>query len=163
MTLSEFKSIFDQYYSPIKNFLYYKSGDGDLAEDITQDVFMKLWDKRDDVQQETVKSYLYTIANNMLLNKIRHDKVVLTFAEKQNKHQEEQSPEFALEEKEFKAELERVISAMPEKQREVFLMNRIEEMTYKEIADRLELSVKAVEKRMHGALSHIREHIKYKI
>ena len=163
MTLSEFKSIFNQYYSPIKNFLYYKSGDIDLSEDITQDVFMKLWDKREDVQQETVKSYLYTIANNMLLNKIRHDKVVMSFAEKNKNQQEEQSPEFSLEEKEFKAELESVIGAMPEKQREVFLMNRIEEMTYKEIADRLELSVKAVEKRMHGALAHIREHIKYKI
>lgn len=163
MTLSEFKSIFDEYYTPIKNFLYYKSGDIDLSEDITQDVFVKLWDKREEVQQETVKSYLYTIANNMLLNKIRHNKVVMTFAERNKTHQEEQSPEFALEEKEFKVELERVISAMPEKQREVFLMNRIEEMTYKEIADRLELSVKAVEKRMHGALGHIREHIKYKI
>lgn len=163
MTLSEFKSIFDQYYTPIKNFLYYKSGDVDLSEDITQDVFMKLWDKREDVQQETVKSYLYTIANNMLLNKIRHDKVVLSFAEKNKNQQEEQSPEFTLEEKEFKEELERVIGAMPEKQREVFLMNRIEEMTYKDIADSLQLSVKAVEKRMHGALAHIREHIKYKI
>lgn len=163
MTLSEFKSIFDQYYTPIKNFLYYKSGDIDLSEDITQDVFMKLWDKREDVQHETVKSYLYTIANNMLLNKIRHDKVVMNFAEKNKNQQEEQSPEFQLEEKEFKVELERVIGAMPEKQREVFLMNRIEEMTYKEIAERLELSVKAVEKRMHGALNHIREHIKYKI
>lgn len=163
MTLSEFKSIFDQYYTPIKNFLYYKSGDVDLSEDITQDVFMKLWDKREDVQQETVKSYLYTIANNMLLNKIRHDKVVLSFAEKNKNQQEEQSPEFTLEEKEFKIELERVIGAMPEKQREVFLMNRIEEMTYKDIADSLQLSVKAVEKRMHGALAHIREHIKYKI
>ena len=163
MTLSEFKSIFDQYYTPIKNFLYYKSGDIDLSEDITQDVFMKLWDKREDVQQETVKSYLYTIANNMLLNKIRHNKVVMSFAEKNKNQQEEHSPEFSLEEKEFKAELEIVIGAMPEKQREVFLMNRIEEMTYKEIADRLELSVKAVEKRMHGALAHIREHIKYKI
>ncbi|WP_420385532.1 RNA polymerase sigma-70 factor [Roseivirga sp.] len=163
MTLSEFKSIFDQYYTPIKNFLYYKSGDIDLSEDITQDVFMKLWDKREDVQHETVKSYLYTIANNMLLNKIRHDKVVMNFAEKNKNQQEEQSPEFQMEEKEFKVELERVIGAMPEKQREVFLMNRIEEMTYKEIAERLELSVKAVEKRMHGALNHIREHIKYKI
>lgn len=163
MTLSEFKSIFDQYYTPIKNFLYYKSGDIDLSEDITQDVFMKLWDKREDVQQETVKSYLYTIANNMLLNKIRHDKVVLSFAERNKNQQEEQSPEFTLEEKEFKVELERVIGAMPEKQREVFLMNRIEEMTYKDIADSLQLSVKAVEKRMHGALAHIREHIKYKI
>ena len=88
MTLSEFKSIFNQYYSPIKNFLYYKSGDIDLSEDITQDVFMKLWDKREDVQQETVKSYLYTIANNMLLNKIRHDKVVMSFAEKNKSNNE---------------------------------------------------------------------------
>lgn len=163
MTLAEFKDIFDQYYTPIKNFLYYKCGDIDLSEDLTQDVFMKLWDKREEVQLETVKSYLYTIANNMLLNKIRHDKVVISFAEKNKTQQEEQSPEFTMQEKEFKQELERVISEMPEKQREVFLMNRIEELTYKEIAERLELSVKAVEKRMHGALGHLREHIKYKI
>lgn len=163
MTLSEFKSLFAQYYTPIKNFLYYKCGDIDLSEDLTQDAFIKLWEKREDVQQETVKSYLYTIANNMLLNKIRHDKVVMSFAERQKTHQEEESPEFSMEEKEFKAELENVIGAMPEKQREVFLMNRMEDLTYKEIAERLELSVKAVEKRMHGALGHIREHIKYKI
>ncbi|GHE75560.1 MULTISPECIES: RNA polymerase sigma-70 factor [Roseivirga] len=163
MTLSEFKSLFDQYYTPIKNFLYYKSGNIEQSEDIAQDVFMKLWDKREEVQPETVKSYLYTIANNMLLNKIRHDKVVMNFAERHKTQQEEHSPEFALEEKEFKAELEEVIGAMPEKQREVFLMNRIDELTYKEIADRLALSVKAVEKRMHGALAHLREHIKYKI
>ncbi len=163
MTLSEFKDIFEQYYTPIKNFLYYKCGDIDQSEDLAQDVFVKLWDKRDEVQLETVKSYLYTIASNMLLNKIRHDKVVVNFAEKNKDRYEEYSPEFQLEEKEFKQELEGVISSIPEKQREVFLMNRIEEMTYKEIAERLELSVKAVEKRMHGALSHLREHIKYKI
>lgn len=163
MTLAEFKGIFDQYHSPIKNFLYYKSGDLDQSEDLAQDVFIKLWDKRDEVHMDTVKSYLYTIANNMLLNKIRHDKVVINFAEKNKNQQEEHSPEFQLEEKEFKKELEDVIGRMPEKQREVFLMNRIEEMTYKEIADRLQLSVKAVEKRMHGALGHLREHIKYKI
>lgn len=163
MTLAEFKALFDQYYTPIKNFLYYKCGDVDQSEDITQDVFMKLWDKREEVELQTVKSYLYTIANNMLLNKFRHDKVVLNFVERHQTRQEEQSPEFALEEKEFKTELENVISAMPEKQREVFLMNRIEEMTYKEIAERLELSVKAVEKRMHGALNHVRTHLEYKI
>ena len=124
---------------------------------------MKVWDKRDDVQQDTVKSYLYTIANNMLLNKIRHNKVVMGFVEKHKTQQEEHSPHFNLDEKEFKQELERVITEMPEKQREVFLMNRIEELTYKEIAERLELSVKAIEKRMNGALSYLREHIKYKI
>ncbi|MFT6871321.1 MAG: RNA polymerase sigma-70 factor (family 1) [Roseivirga sp.] len=163
MILSEFQEIFEQYYTPIKNFLYYKCGDIDQSEDLAQDAFIKLWDKRDEVQLDTVKSYLYTIAGNMLLNQIRHDKVVVNFAERNKNQQEEYSPEFQLQEKEFKQELENVISQIPEKQREVFLMNRIEEMTYKEIAERLELSVKAVEKRMHGALSHLKEHIKYKI
>ena len=162
MTLEEFKSLFDQYYIPIKN-LYYKCGDIDLSEDLTQDIFMKVWDKRDEVQSDTVKSYLYTIANNMLLNRIRHGKVVMNFIEKHKIQQEEQSPQYKLEEKEFKQELETVIADMPEKQREVFLMNRIDELTYKEIAERLELSVKAVEKRMHGALGYLREYIKYKI
>lgn len=163
MILSEFQDIFEQYYTPIKNFLYYKCGDVDQSEDLAQDVFIKLWDKRDEVQLDTVKSYLYAIAGNMLLNKIRHDKVVVNFAERNKNQQNEHSPEFQLEEKEFKEELEKVISQIPEKQREVFLMNRIEELTYKEIAARLEISVKAVEKRMHGALSNLREHIKYKI
>lgn len=163
MTLGQFKEIFDQYHTPIKNFLYYKCGDVALAEDLTQDVFMKVWDKREDIQQETVKSYLYTIANNMLLNKLRHGKVVMSFAEKNKDQRNEQSPEYALEEKEFKQELETTISNMPEKQREVFLMNRIDELTYKEIAGRLELSVKAVEKRMHGALGYMKKKIKYKI
>jgi RNA polymerase sigma-70 factor (family 1) len=163
MEIKEFKALFDQYYDPIRNFLYYKCGDADLAEDLCQDAFMKLWDKRDDVKSETVKSYLYTIANNMLLNKIRHDKVVINFAEKQKNQQDEQSPQYYLEEKEFKEKLDKVIGAMPEKQREVFLMNRIEEMTYQEIADRLSLSVKAIEKRMHGALNHLRNHLDHKL
>jgi RNA polymerase sigma-70 factor (ECF subfamily) len=163
MTLTEFKQIFDLYYKPIKNFLYYKCGDVDQAEDLTQDVFMKLWDKREEINTETVKSYLYTIASNMLLNKIRHDKVVMNFAEKNRDAFNEQSPHYALEEKEFKKQLEDTIGAMPEKQREVFLMNRIDEMTYKEIAERLELSVKAVEKRMHGALGYLREKVQHKI
>ena len=163
MTLSQFKTLFDQYYTPLKNFIYYKSGDVDLAEDLVQDVFMKLWEKREEIKEETVKSYLYTIANNLFLNKVRHEKVVLNFAEKQTDQKNTESPQEVLEEKEFKQELEQTISKMPEKQREVFLMNRIDELTYKEIAERLKLSVKAVEKRMHGALNFLRSKVNYKI
>lgn len=163
MQLEEFQILFKEHYTAIKNFLYYKIGDIDMSEDIAQDAFMKLWEKREEVNKETVKSYLYTIANNMMLNKIRHNKVVISFAEKQKPHQDEQSPHYNLEEKEFKEELERVISDMPEKQRVVFLMNRMDEMTYKEIAVTLDLSVKAIEKRMHGALNHLKKHIDHKI
>ena len=163
MTLAQFKALFDQYYTPIKNFIYYKCGDVDLAEDIAQDTFMKLWEKREEIKIDTVKSYLYTVSNNMFLNQVRHNKVVLGFVEKHTDQKNEQSPEYALEEKEFKEELERVIAGMTEKQREVFLMNRIDDLTYKEIAERLELSVKAVEKRMHGALNYLKEKIHHKI
>ncbi|HHB52254.1 MAG TPA: RNA polymerase subunit sigma-70, partial [Saprospiraceae bacterium] len=62
-----------------------------------------------------------------------------------------------------KAKLERVIGAMPEKSREVFLMNRIEKLPYREIAVRLDLSQKAIEKRMGVALTFLREKLGRKI
>lgn len=63
---------------------------------------------------------------------------MLGFVEKQTDQVNEESPEYALEEKEFKAELEEVLAGMTDKQRAVFLMNRIDDLTYKEIAERLE-------------------------
>jgi len=56
-----------------------------------------------------------------------------------------------------------ILNEMPEKSKEVFLLNRIEKLTYQEIAKRLDLSVKTIEKRMHQALVHIRKHLNYKI
>ena len=61
-----------------------------------------------------------------------------------------------MEEEEFRLRLEKAIAELPEKNRVVFLMNRIDKLTYKEIADQLNLSVKAVEKRMHKALLKLR-------
>ena len=70
-----------------------------------------------------------------------------------------ESPEFVLLEKEFMEKLETTIAELPLKQKEVFLMNRIEKKTYKDIAEALNISVKAVEKRMHTALVFLREKI----
>ena len=68
-----------------------------------------------------------------------------------------------MELREFDTLLQSVLAAMPEKSRAVFLMNRIDDLTYKEIAVRLQLSVKAVEKRMHIALEFLKEHLDRKI
>ena len=89
---------------------------------------------------------------------VRHQKVVLTYAkaspylDKTN-----QNPEYLLEEEEFKKKLQAVISDLSEEQREVFLLNRIEDKKYREIADMLDISQKTVEKRMSGALKILRE------
>ncbi|HAA22168.1 MAG TPA: RNA polymerase subunit sigma-70 [Cytophagales bacterium] len=166
MSKVEFKGVFDQYYEPLRNFVYYKTGDIDVAEDLVQEVMVKLWEKRASVKLETVKSYLYTMANNLMINRFKHQQVVYQFqaeAVHAMKDASAETPEFTLEMAEFDAHLQRVLASIPEPNRIVFLMNRLDKLTYREIAERLELSVKAVEKRMEKALSIVREQIKHSI
>lgn len=129
----------------------------ELAEDLTQDAFMILWTKRDTIDPEKVKSYLFTIANNLFLNNVKHQKVVMRFNQQPVKTVSAETPQHIIETQEFKESLERAIANLPDKNRIVFLMNRIDKLTYKEIADRLGLSVKAVEKRMTKALQTLRK------
>ena len=155
--VKDFQSLFDRYYDAIYSYLYYKSGNMELSQDLTQEVFLILWKKRANIQQDKVKSYLYTIAHNLFLNEVKHQKVVLKFKKRPHSQAVEESPQFQMEESEFKDRLEAAIAALPEKNRVVFLMNRIEKLTYQEIADSLGLSVKAIEKRMHKALKELRK------
>lgn len=161
--LAFFKKIFDAYYDGIRNFIYFKTGDIDLAEDLVQDVFLKVWDMREKIEESTVKSLLFIMANNLLKNHFKHKKVVFNFVNNTEKEETSEPADYAYEEQEFEKKLQMVLAEIPEKQRTVFLMNRIDNLSYKEIAERLDLSVKAVEKRMHQALLIIKEKIQYKI
>lgn len=152
-----FRSVFIEQAKPLRNFIYYKSGDLATAEDLVQDAFSKLWENCAKVPIEKAKSYLFTIANNLFLNKVNHRKVVLKFEQREQRRQDDQTPEYLLESKEFKQKLEQAISDLPEVQRIVFLMNRIDKKKYREIAEELNISVKAVEKRMHNALKELRK------
>ena len=160
----QFKQYFDAYYRPIRNFLYYKCGDADIADDAVQQVFMKLWEVRYTIKPETIKALLYAIALNILRNHFKHQKVVYSFVAKQSGEEETtESADFDLQQKEFKEKLQRVLDKIPEKSRAVWLMNRMEGLKYGEIAERLDLSVKAIEKRMHQALEIVKANISYKI
>lgn len=159
----EFDQIFLDWYYPVRNFIYYKTGDMQEAEDITQDTFLKIWEKKDSIKKETVRPLLYTIANNLFLNKIEHSKVNLKFISETTDQGFSSSPDFEMELKEFDSRLQAAISELDEKNRTVFLMNRIDELTYSDIAKNLDLSVKAVEKRMSKALSFLRTKLEVKI
>ena len=143
--------------------MYYKLGDTQAAEDIAQEAFIKLWEKSSTVRMTTVKTFLFTIGSNLAINQMKHKQVRFNFANRQVSMVEKETPEFLLEQKEFKARLEEVIGMMPEGSREVFLMNRLEEKKYAEIAELLEISVKAVEKRMSKALQVLRDELGYTI
>jgi RNA polymerase sigma-70 factor (family 1) len=160
---AEFEYIFNTWYEPIRNFLFFKTNDIKLAEDITQDAFLKIWEKRDSIRMESVKSLLYTIANNLFLNRVDHQKVYLKFALNFESAGNSHGPDFELELKEFDEKLQNAISRLDDKKRTVFLMNRIEKFTYNQIADNLGITVKAVEKRMEKALSFLRNEIEMNI
>jgi RNA polymerase sigma-70 factor (ECF subfamily) len=160
---ADFEEIFNTWYVPIRNFLYYKNGNINVAEDIAQDVFLKLWEKRKEVRSDTVKQLLYTIANNLFLNNIEHQKVSLKFAENYVIGNNNESPHFEMELKEFDKKLQNAINMLDDKRRTVFLMNRIEKFTYTQIAENLGITVKAVEKRMQKALSFLKEKVEVNI
>lgn len=151
-----YTSIFKEYASTLHNFLYYKTGNNTLAQDISQEAFTKLWQNCASVIMASAKGYVFKTANNLLINEYKHQKVVLKFREKPQKEHNVESPEYLLEEKELKNQLESAISALPEKQRIVFLLSRIDKKTYKEIAAMLGISKQAVEKRMYNALDTLR-------
>lgn len=154
-----FENIFNLNYQYILNYLFYLSGDSGLSEDLAQDVFLQLWEKRDEVKDETVRAYLYTIARNTFLKSTRRQKYDLKFRSEYFEENEHESPEFIMEMKEFDRKLQEVLAALPEKSRVVFLMNRMDGITYREIAESLGVTVKAVEKQMSKALSIIREQL----
>lgn len=164
-TKEDLREVYETYFESIRNFLYYKSGDIDLSSDIVQEVFIKVWEKRDDIKRETLKSLLFTIANNLLMNHFNHMKVVRAHEGESSaaSDKEVNTPQFQMEEQEFGDRLKAVLDKIPDTSREVFLMNRIEKIKYDEIAERLDISVKAVEKRMSKAIAILRENLGRKI
>ncbi len=153
-----FANIFNLHSKTVFNYIYYKFGNEEKAHDAVQEAFVKLWENCAKVSPAKAKSFVYTVANNLYLNVIKAEKVRLKYADKTLKTTQE-SPEFLLEEKEFKEKLERALQSLPENQRTTFLLNRIDRKKYAEIAEMEGVTVKAIEKRMHLALKALRAKI----
>ncbi|HEX9980369.1 MAG TPA: sigma-70 family RNA polymerase sigma factor [Flavobacterium sp.] len=156
-----FKSVFEAHFKVLRNFLIFRFRDAERAEDTAQNAFVILWENCKILKPEQAKSFLFTTAIRLSLNLLKHDKVVTNFELlSKPKAMHNESPEFVLVHNELKSELEKAINDLPDKQRTVFLMNRLENHSYTEIAALLDLSVKTVEKRMHLALVSLRKVIK---
>lgn len=153
-----FSSIFKANSKTVFNYIYYKFGNEEKSYDAVQEAFVKLWENCAKVAPEKAKSYVYTVANNLYLNVIKAEKVRLKYADKTLKTTHE-TPEYLMEESEFKTKLDKALDDLPENQRTTFLLNRIDGKKYKEIAEMEGVSVKAIEKRMHLALKTLREKI----
>lgn len=155
-----FKQFYAAQLQNATNFAFYKCGNKNTALDLTQEAFIKIWENCKKIEFSKAKSYLFTVVNNLFLNKVKHDKVVLEYAKEQPYLDvNNQSPEYLLEEEEFKKKLKKAIESLTNAEREVFLMNRIDGKKYREIAEELSISQKAVEKRMSSALKKLKSKI----
>jgi len=152
-----FEKLFRKHYEPATRFIYYRCGNLQQAEDIVQNVFVKIWNNCSKIIYSTVKSYIYTACNNSFINEHEHKKVVLKHQKNTKNTANNESPDFLIEVEEFRVKLKEAIANLNSKEREVFLLSRIEKKTYKEIAEIKGLSVKAIERRMSKALKQLRE------
>jgi len=159
VTKEQFKTLFDRYFDDIRRYLYYRSGDEALSTDLAQDTFMRIWEKEMHLMPGSDAGLLYKIAGDLFVSHTRRDKLRKEAPDRIRFEQSGRTPEEELQFKELQEKYEKALIKLPENQRVVFLMSRMEELTYQEIAARLSLSVKAVEKRMTGALARLRKEI----
>ena len=154
-----FNELFRNHSKNLYQFLYYRYGEENHPRDIVQEAFIKLWDNCHKILPEKARSFLFTVANNQMLNDLSKKKTVTKYHQERPKDYTFESPDFILEENEYMVRLQRAIDDLTEEQRVTFLLNRIEGKKHKEIAEMLGISQKAVEKRIYTALNSIIEKV----
>lgn len=159
--IKTFEMFFKTHYTPLVNYANTLLKNIDEAEDKVQHVFISIWEKRHSLEiHSSLRAFLYKSVHNHSLNALKHEKIKQNHAiHVQNNHETIQA-EKELEQKELQEKIRQSIQILPEKCRQIFEMSRFEDLKYKEIADRLELSVKTVENQMGKALKILRTELR---
>jgi RNA polymerase sigma-70 factor, ECF subfamily len=154
-----FDAVFRAHYAPLCRYATgLTDGDPDEAEDLVQQAFVKLWEKRDTLDFNwSVKAYLYKMVHNTALNRLRHQQT-------KQKYQQynlalplenaQEQPQDTLPE--LRERLQEALNELPPQCRNVFELSRFEELKYREIAELLDISIKTVETQMGKALRLMR-------
>ncbi len=152
-----FQKLFEEHSKDLYKFLYYKYGSDNNPKDLVQDAFTKLWNNCKNVLPDKARAFLFTVANNQMLNELAKKKTALNYSLQKPKAYTSESPEYILEESEYMNKLQRALEELTPDQRTAFMLNRIEDKKHKEIAEMLGVSQKTVEKRIYSALAALRE------
>ena len=152
-----FQELFREHSEDLHKFLYYKYGADNNPGDLVQEAFIKLWNNCAKVLPEKARSFLFTVANNQMLNELSKKKTALRHAQDQPEEYIHEDPEFIMRENQFRDQLEQALSELSEAQRVAFMLSKVEGKKHKEIAEMLGISQKAVEKRIYTAIAALKE------
>lgn len=156
---SAFEQVFKTHFKSLHAYAFTILKDEDEAEEIVQQVFFKLWERSENLSlQGTITAYLYRAVHNESLNYLKHQKVKANhqlYVAYSMKSQADHAPGKMMS-KELAHHFHEALNELPEQCRTVFQLSRFEEMKYREIADKLDISVKTVENHMGKALKLLR-------
>ena len=159
LTSEAFEDIFVHYYESLYGYAFSILNNELSAEEIVSDVFYKLWLKKEKIKIDTsLAGYLYKSIYYACMDNIRHNKTKKIFKNEILRHSTENSLNTAndINTKDFEKNLHNALSQLPERCRTVFQLNRMEELSYKDIAHHLGISVKTVEAHISKALLRLR-------
>ncbi|MCX2720335.1 RNA polymerase sigma factor [Lentiprolixibacter aurantiacus] len=154
-----YSGLYEKLAQGLHDFLYYKYGQNLNPDDKVQEAFIKLWENCKKVSLGKARSFLYTVANNLMLNEIKHQKVVLNYQNQKPRNYTRESPEFLMEQDEYFKRYQEVLSKLSEEQRTAFMLNKVEGKKHEEIAEVLGVTRKVVEYRIYSAFKVLREEL----
>jgi RNA polymerase sigma-70 factor (ECF subfamily) len=153
-----FESIFKTYYPQLVGVAESMVRDRQAAEDVVQDVMVELWRRRESIDVDTsLRAYLFRAARNRALNHLRHQKIAPRADPEMAEAVPSRTSDTGFETREINRALRAAARELPERCREVFELSRIQGLSYAEIAQVLQISIKTVEAQMGKALRVLRE------
>ena len=154
-----FKLLFDKYFIQLCRFMSISVHRKMLVEEEALDIFIYIWVNRRTIQiHSSVKSYLFRAARNKCLNILRQDKQ--TFSIEDINCEFPSQGASSLESDELSLLVQEAIMSLPEKCKKIFVLSRVESIKNKDIAEQLDISLKAVEAQITRALKHLKKHLK---
>jgi len=158
----EFEALFRAHYSVLCSYANHFLKDIDAAEEVVQEVMLRIWTNRESLIIGTsMKSYLFRAVRNGCMNVLKHLNIredYRSYKERETgENQRSQEDEMIMAELELK--IRRAIDHLPLERRKVFILSRYEGLTYSQIAAKLGISVKTVENQMGKALKSLREEL----
>jgi RNA polymerase sigma-70 factor (ECF subfamily) len=157
--------LFSIYFPRLNDFAKNVVKDDGISQDIVQEVFVKVWEKRDEIESLNLEAFLFRLVRNRCIDYIKHLKVVNNRMQEihiSSKYEELYRIDFignepyVLIEKELKTKIENTIQDLPDRCREVFILSRMNGLKNKEIAEKLNINIKNVERHLNRAVQSFR-------
>lgn len=158
--------LFSIYFPRLNDFARNVVKDDVISQDIVQEVFVKIWEKKNEIESINLEAFLFCLVRNCCIDYIKHLKVVNNRMQEiqiSSKYEELYRIDFigdepyVLIEQELKQKIEKTIESLPERCREVFILSRMNGMKNKEIAERLDINIKNVERHLSRAMQSFRQ------